>query len=171
MHPVLRSKPRSKSTAIRYVLIAVVVVAVFVAVHFPRATDAEPSGEEIAKTIAFYQQAYANPAVSADANPDSGDNIYVKVAAEAAQAMHIKEQVQGFVAEQHLNRKRVLDVGAGQGYLQDVVGGLHGARYLPHGGRFFHKPFVLGSATAHAISRMGINSTRFGRSGCWSTYA
>lgn len=149
MHPDLRGKPRSLRTAVRYVLIpAVVVVAVFVAVHFPRATDAEPSGEEIAKTISFYQQAYANPAVSADANPDSGDDIYVKVAAEAAQAMHIKEQVQGFVAEQHLNRKRVLDVGAGQGYLQDVVEDYTGLDISPTARRFFHKPFVLGSATA-----------------------
>jgi SAM-dependent methyltransferase len=119
-------------------------VVVFIASHFPYATDSEPSHEEISKTIAYYRQAYSPPPTATDPN----EEVYVKTADEAAQGMHIIEHLQTFVDEHHLNHARALDVGAGQGYLQDVVEDYTGLDISPTAGRFFHKRFELGSATA-----------------------
>lgn len=53
-----------------------------------------------------------------------------------------------FVKVHSLENKRILDVGAGRGYLQDVVHDYTGLDISPTVQRFYHKPFVLASATA-----------------------
>jgi len=47
-----------------------------------------------------------------------------------------------------LKNKKALDVGAGRGYLQDIVDDYTGLDISTTAGRFYHKRFVLGSATA-----------------------
>ena len=121
---------------------AVLVVALVVAVHFPYATDSEPSREEVRRTIAFYNQAYAAPQAGKD------EDIYVKTAEEAAKGIRVKEDLQDFIRLHGLQNKKALDVGAGQGYLQDVVDDYTALDISPTAKRFYHKPFVLGSATA-----------------------
>ena len=117
-----------------------VLFAAFVAIHFPYATDAPLTAAEIAKSTAFYQQAYAAPTETANADEDQ----YIQAATAAAEGWHIKDRLAGFTAAQHLENKRVLEVGSGRGYLQDVVGDYTGLDISPSVGRFYHKPFVLG---------------------------
>src|ERR1700758_3310343 len=93
--------------------IALAAWAGLVAIYFPYATDAPPTAEETAKTIAYYQRAYSE-------EPASGED-YVKVAEDAAAASGVKAQLEHFVREQGFSGKRALDVGSGRGYLQDVV--------------------------------------------------
>ncbi len=76
------------------------------------------------------------------------DEIYVKIAREAATRYRVKENLESFVLAQGLTGKRALDVGAGRGYLQDVVQDYTGLDISPSAQRFFHKRFVLGSATS-----------------------
>ncbi|HWZ30520.1 MAG TPA: class I SAM-dependent methyltransferase [Bryobacteraceae bacterium] len=128
----------------RMFYVAAAIFAAFVIIHFPYATDAEPSSAEIAKTIAYYQQAYSAPAATADPNEEN----YVKTAEQAAIGFHVKEKLQQFVIEHGLTSKKALEVGAGQGYLQDVVDDYTALDISPTAKRFFRKPFVLGSATA-----------------------
>lgn len=117
-------------------------------VYFPYATDAEPSPAEISKTVAFYQQAYAAADSTKPNTADPNEDIYVQVAEQAANALHVKENLQDFAAQHSLRDKKVLEIGAGQGSLQDIVGDYTGLDISPTAKRFFHKPFVLGSATA-----------------------
>jgi SAM-dependent methyltransferase len=128
--------------------IALGVWAALVLIYFPYATDAQPSPAEVAKTIAYYGQAYAAPPAAVDSTRDPNEDVYVKVAQEAAAAFHVKENLEGFLDQYKLHGKKVLDVGAGQGYLQDVAEDYTGLDISPTARRFFHKPFVLGSATA-----------------------
>lgn len=116
--------------------------AALIAIYFPWATDAAPSPEETAKTIAYYQQAYSETP-AADAGED-----YVKVAQDAAASVGVKRELDDFVRAQGLAQKRALDVGSGRGYLQDVVADYTGLDISPSARRFYHKPFVVGSATA-----------------------
>jgi hypothetical protein len=44
----------------------------------------------------------------------------------------------------------VLEIGSGRGYLQDVAQNYTGLDISPSVARFYHKKFVLGSATAQA---------------------
>jgi len=135
--------PRAHVPNFRFTAAAACLAAIgFVAFYFPYATDAEPSAAETAATIAFYQREYAAPT--------SGDpkDLYVSAAAEAAQALHVEQNLRGFIAQNRLQNGKVLEVGAGQGSLQDLVDDYTGLDISPTARRFFHKPFVLGSATA-----------------------
>jgi SAM-dependent methyltransferase len=55
--------------------------------------------------------------------------------------------MRAFVREYKLHDKRVLDVGSGQGALQDLVIDFTGLDISSTAARFYHKPFVVGSAT------------------------
>ena len=59
--------------------------------------------------------------------------------------------------------KKVLDIGAGRGYLQDVVIDYTGLDISPTAKRFFHKRFVHGSATL-----MPLNTNEF--DGVWTIW-
>ena len=124
--------------------IAAAGVAVLVAIDFPYATDAVLSPQETAKTIAFYQREYA----AVNDAPDTTSADYVKTGEAVASAWHVEENLRQFVHEHDLEDKKVLDIGAGRGYLQDVVSDYTGLDISPTAKRFFRKPFVLGSATA-----------------------
>jgi SAM-dependent methyltransferase len=127
---------------------AAAMVILLVVIDFPYATDAALSPEETAKTIAFYQREYA---AGTDA-PDTTSADYVKTGEAVASAWHVEERLREFVHEHGLEDKKVLDIGAGRGYLQDVVGDYTGLDISPTAKRFFRKPFVLGSATALPFS-------------------
>jgi ubiquinone/menaquinone biosynthesis C-methylase UbiE len=136
--------PRAQVRNFRFAAAAACLAAIgFVAFYFPYATDAEPSPAETARTVAFYQQAYTAPT---SAGPD--EDLYVSVAAQAAKALHVEQDLREFVAQNGLQNAKVLEVGAGQGALQDLVADYTGLDISPTVQRFFHKPFVLGSATA-----------------------
>lgn len=122
------------------VLLYGTLVCLLTAAHFPYHTDAPIQANDRKELKAFYSEAY-------DSNPKPEDAAYVTVATEAADRLHVKGAVEQFVQAFHLDDKKVLDVGAGRGYLQDVVSDYVGLDISPTARRFFHKPFVLGSAT------------------------
>lgn len=53
-----------------------------------------------------------------------------------------------FVKEFNLSSRPVLEIGSGRGYLQDIAENYTGLDISPSVARFYHKKFVLGSATA-----------------------
>ncbi|MBI5084237.1 MAG: class I SAM-dependent methyltransferase [Acidobacteria bacterium] len=112
---------------------------------YPFDSDPPLSRSELEQTVAYYQKAYSSP----DANPDSAaEDVYVRVAAQAARLHQIPERVQAFVSDYRLGDAKVLEIGAGRGYLQDHVADYTGLDISSTAHRFFHKPYVRGSATA-----------------------
>jgi SAM-dependent methyltransferase len=114
-----------------------------VGTNFPLSTDPPPSSAELASARDYYAKAYAQPS---DEKPD--DEAYVRIAQQAATASGIEQKVRIFVNRYNMAERRVLDVGAGRGHLQDLVKDYTALDISPTAARFFHKPFVVGSATA-----------------------
>jgi SAM-dependent methyltransferase len=56
--------------------------------------------------------------------------------------------VRSFVDRFHLNDRPVLEIGSGRGYLQDLANDYTGLDISPAVARFYHKKFILGTATA-----------------------
>ena len=108
--------------------------AIIVAWHFPYDVGGPKQSSDSTK---FYDSAYS---------PED-EQKYVQIAETAAKAADISGHIKQFVRDYHLEGKRVLDVGAGRGYLQDVVQDYTGLDISQSAARNFHKPFVLGSAT------------------------
>ena len=118
---------------------------------FPYDTDAPKTADEMAKEQEYYGKAFAasDRTLIPDASADSAeDERYVKIGEKVAQAYHIEERLQTFVSKYGLAGKKALDVGSGRGYLQDVVEDYTGLDISPTAARFYHKKFVLGSATS-----------------------
>ncbi len=109
---------------------------------FPRASDHPLTEQERAEARRFYTSAYQqqNPA-------EKEDTRYVRIAEAAAEIYHVKSEAEEIAQKYGLKGKKVLDVGAGRGYLQDVVPDYTGLDISPSARRFFHKPFALASAT------------------------
>ncbi|MBN8729215.1 MAG: methyltransferase domain-containing protein [Acidobacteria bacterium] len=128
----------------RLVLVAVVMAGALALTHFPWDTDKPLSKQEIAELEKYYATAYQNKA-SLEEEPVNSD--YVRIAEGAAAKANVKEAVGFFVKEHGLGGKKVLDVGAGRGYLQDLVDDYTGLDISPSAKRFFHKKFVHASAT------------------------
>ena len=121
-------------------------VTLLVLLHFPYDTDAglnsRSSSVRPESSASFYEAAYTKAADGAKFGMD-----YESTAAEAAEATNIKGQVANFVTKYHLQSKRVLEVGSGRGYLQDIVADYTGLDLSPTVAPKYHKPFVVGSAT------------------------
>jgi SAM-dependent methyltransferase len=124
---------------------AIVLIA---ATQFPHDVDRPLSAEELAKNRQYYAEAYQKEAPAEEQPPSAYDTKYLKMGAEAAERAHIEEQVSGFASKYSLRNGAVLDIGSGRGYLQDVVEDYTGLDISSNVRRFYHKKFVLGSATA-----------------------
>ena len=121
------------------------------ACFFPYDTDAPKTADEMAKEQEYYGKAFAerDRALIPDASADSAeDERYVKIGEKVAEAYHIEDRLQAFVSQYGLAGKKALDVGSGRGYLQDVVENYTGLDISATAARFYHKKFVLGSATS-----------------------
>jgi hypothetical protein len=131
----------------RVTLAALVLNLVLAIVHFPYDIDAPLTDQELEAARKYYTEAYRNPAVKNQADSEY-ETKYLRVAREAAKDSSIEEQVSGFVQEFNLRDRPVLEIGSGRGYLQDVAQDYTGLDISPNVARFYHKKFVLGSATA-----------------------
>lgn len=128
----------------RISIIALVITAILSAAFFPWSTDSPLTTTEHSTLETYYAVAYSKPD-QATGNDDNSP--YVKIAKEAAESMNIRGAVRSFVDEYSLRDGKVLDIGAGRGYLQDLVEDYTALDISPSAKRFFHKRFVHGSAT------------------------
>ena len=87
----------------------------------------------------FYDRAYS---------PVENTIGYASMANQAARHFRIPERIQNFVQRYHLENARVLEVGAGNGMLQDAVQNYTGLDYSATAAQYFHKPFVQADARA-----------------------
>jgi SAM-dependent methyltransferase len=110
--------------------------------HFPYGVDGPPQAAPLVEEEAedFYQTAY-------ERTSEGGDSLYVEVAQAYAHDGDVIPNLEAFVAKYGLEDARTLEVGAGSGTLQDVVEDYVGLDIAASAQRYFHKPFVQGSAT------------------------
>jgi ubiquinone/menaquinone biosynthesis C-methylase UbiE len=113
-------------------------------VHFPYHADVIETRSIPQSSSDFYNKIYSNPDES---EPDNAAE-YVAIAREAISAYRIVDRVERFATDFDLKGTRILDVGAGTGYLQDVVENYVGLDISSTARQYFHKPFVQASATA-----------------------
>jgi SAM-dependent methyltransferase len=119
--------------------IFVPVALVLTAFYYPHDTDATPARSRSAAQ--FYESAYLQQTANRGVD-------YEATAKAAAESFGVADVVRKFVADHGLERKKVLDVGSGRGYLQDMVDDYTGLDLSPSVARHYHKPFVVGSATS-----------------------
>lgn len=123
-------------------------IIIFWALNFPYSSDAPLTSAELVAARNYYTDIYRKPAdVSAPAETDY-DRKYQKIAEQAAKEFRIVERVAEFVARFNLGKKPVLEIGSGRGYLQDLAENYVGLDISPSVARFYHKKFVVGTATA-----------------------
>jgi SAM-dependent methyltransferase len=134
----------------RICLVTLIMAAILSLAYFPWSSDKPLTATEVAELQTYYAKAYEKLNTS---NPsDQGDTAYLRIAEREAEQNDVKGNVASFASAFGLKDKKVLDIGAGRGYLQDVVNDYTGLDISPSVKRFFHKPFVLGSATAMPFS-------------------
>jgi SAM-dependent methyltransferase len=122
-------------------------VVVLGAIHFPYDADAPVPQKEVEAARKYYTDAYRKPEAENQASSEY-ETAYVRVAEAVAKELHIEEQVSEFIKRFNLNDRPVLEIGSGRGYLQDLARNYTGLDISPSVARFYHKKFVLGSATA-----------------------
>lgn len=128
-------------------LAALALVLVNCALHFPYAVDVPLSDQELEAARKYYTEAYQKSAETAPTNTEY-ESEYIRVAEAMAEARRIRERVAAFVEQYQLRDRPVLEIGSGRGNLQDVAGNYTGLDISPSVARFYHKKFVVGSATA-----------------------
>jgi SAM-dependent methyltransferase len=134
--------------ALKHVTLAALVFVVPIAViHFPYDVDSPLTQQELAAARKYYTEAYQKP-VDENRAKSEYETEYLRVAQGAAEAFRIEEQVRAFVQRFNLSDRPVLEIGSGRGYLQDAAQNYTGLDISPSVARFYHKKFVLGSATA-----------------------
>jgi SAM-dependent methyltransferase len=117
-------------------------VAVLTLLHFPYDTDRPDSATTGSVRRSFYEAAYSG-------SPVGRRGIDYEEAARAGVTSNdLLGKLREFVRAHHLERGRVLDVGSGHGLLQDVVEDYTGIDLSSRVAPLYHKPFVVGSATA-----------------------
>ncbi len=173
--PAHKKKPQTtieivkslSATALKVFCAYILVLALVTAIHFPYRVDELGAPKARTDAGAFYADIYSaapaapktSPEVSAPAatpaprtaddsgSASSDDSTYVTLARKAIENERIIPKITAFAQQYGLADKRVLDVGAGTGYLQDVVPNYVGLDISPSARRYFHKPFVEASAT------------------------
>ena len=146
-------------TALKYVMAGLflvmttgfVLIIITVVIHFPYDVDAPLTHQEIEAAHKYYTEAYRKP-VTENQERSEYETKYIRVAEAAANEFRIEEQVSAFVKQFNLSDQPVLEIGSGRGYLQDVAQNYTGLDISPSVARFYHKKFVLGSATTMPFS-------------------
>jgi SAM-dependent methyltransferase len=126
----------------RIVGVAFAMAAILSLLFFPWSTDGPLTQAERADLQKFYSTAYDKPVPE-----EKEDTRYVKIAEEEANRLDVTGIVSNFAHTFGLEDKKVLDIGSGRGYLQDVVADYTGLDISPSVRRFYHKPLVVASAT------------------------
>lgn len=120
-------------------LLAATVIAT--ATMFPWSVDPQGDDSFHPEALSFYDKVYGSDLQSAK------DSDYRESAERATLISQTPRLVQHFVTKYGLEKKKVLEVGAGSGQLQDIVEDYTALEIAGSARRFFHKPFVEASAT------------------------
>jgi len=123
-------------------------MAILWAANFPYNTDAPLNSAELAAARKYYTDIYRKPAYAKAPAESDFDRKYQEAAERAAKTFKIAERMSAFVDRFNLAKKAVLEIGSGRGYLQDIAENYTGLDISPSVARFYHKKFVLGTATA-----------------------
>ena len=143
------------------VVLGLLVSLAITALQYPYDTDEESEPARLAAQN-FYQRTYVDKSTQ-DAQPVAQGNDYVELAQTHAGVAGIPDEVRQFVLRYGLTDRRVLDVGAGSGLLQDLVEQYTAIDLSSNSHRFFHKPFVAASA-----ARLPFRNDTF--DGLWSIW-
>ena len=150
-------------TALRVCVGYLCLLTVLVAIHFPyqvdRLTQAARLDPSSMDPGGYYKKAYAPVTVkevkavkeAKQAEPErtaEAESSYVKRARSGHESQEMVKHLTEFANQYGLANKKVLDVGAGIGYSQDIVADYTGLDISPTARRYFHKPFIEASATA-----------------------
>ena len=135
----------------RVVSAIVLLIAILCLANFPYSTDAPLTSAEVAAARDYYTQIYVKPIDDRAAETDY-DRKYQEAAEGAAKGSRIVERVSEFVSRFNLSKKPVLEIGSGRGYLQDAAENYVGLDISPSVARFYHKKFIVGTATALPFS-------------------
>jgi SAM-dependent methyltransferase len=131
----------------RVTVAAFAVTVIIAAIHFPYDVDAPLTPQEIEAARKYYTEAYRQP-VSKNQAESEYETKYVRESEAMAKLYRVEEKVSAFVKRFNLGDRPVLEIGSGRGYLQDVAENYTGLDISPAVARFYHKKFILGSATA-----------------------
>lgn len=110
------------------------------AYNFPYDTGSPSRDDTLDESANYYQDIYT-PGENGD------DHDYVLFGQRAGHALGLTEDVVAFTKRYALGQATTLEIGAGSGTLQDVTADYTGLDIAASAARFFHKPFVEGSAT------------------------
>jgi hypothetical protein len=108
--------------------------------HFPYATDDPVRHEDAVRES--YEIAFSEPSVVRKGDQSDRERRAVQLRA------NIRAEVRHFVQQYHLQSAAVLDVGSGDGYLQDHVANYTGLDISAAAAKNYRKRFVHGTATA-----------------------
>lgn len=146
-HSTRTMSARGRHVWVLFSLALLLSVVGLVAAYYPHDVDAPATAPELEQSRKYYADAFQQSTTTQQ--PDSDyDTKYLQVGTAVAANEHIQEQVQSFADRYGLRQKSVLDIGSGRGYLQDVVEDYTGLDISASVSRFYHKKFVLASATA-----------------------
>ena len=136
-------------TALMMVIAIAAAALVLGAIYFPYSTDdlsLEVSLDALSADD-FYEEVYTADEQSGAAGSESEEHEYVVMGQDANEAAGAIDAIASFVKDYNLQDAHVLEVGAGSGQLQDMVDDYTGLDIAASAARYFHKPFVHGSAT------------------------
>ncbi len=121
------------SLTMRLLAVAAAMAALLVIIFFPWASDAPLTATQKTELQRYYDTEF----------PEQGD------ASSAEDSWHkiVTNRVGEFAQQYGLGNKKVLEVGSGRGYLQDVVNDYTGLDISLSAKRLYHKPFIVASAT------------------------
>jgi SAM-dependent methyltransferase len=122
------------SLTLRLVTVTVAMAALLTVLFFPWASDLPLTPLQKAE-----QQRYYENEIPEKGDPSTAEDTWHKV---------VTDRVGEFAQQFGLDKKKVLDVGSGRGFLQDVVNDYTGLDISPSAKRLYHKPFIVASATA-----------------------
>jgi SAM-dependent methyltransferase len=118
-----------------------VLVVIVIALHFPMGVDTEVlPASTVDKADDYYETVYTAP-------DEGGNSSYVDKGQLVAEHENIAPRLKSFLDQFQLQQAHTLEVGAGSGTLQDLVEDYTGLDIAASAARYFHKPFVHGSAT------------------------
>jgi SAM-dependent methyltransferase len=135
---------------VRLTLAAGLALSASVALNFPFHYDRPIPPAEVEALKKYYSTQYQRQKIANPADtvvPDEA-STYVRLAKNARHKFRIEDQVRAFAKRFNLQDKAVLEIGSGSGYLQDVVDNYTGLDIAPTAAHYYHKKFVVGSATA-----------------------